>query len=400
MEIETAYEKLKAWCRSQDYSGHDLFDGLNSKLFQLTPLKHSRLARLAWTQFFKRSPLNFRSIALVPKGKNPKGLALFALAALAEYGRTKSNEGEIRKLLNELLNLKLENFSGACWGYNFDWQGRAFFAPMGTPTIVPTAFAVRALVESAKDLNDENYLREARSVCDFIINDLNVSEETNDEICFSYSPIDKTRVFNASLLAAETLASVGALTDENSLKDLAVRGARYVVRRQNENGSWAYGADNYQSWADNFHTAFVLSSLKRIVTGIPECRDEFIEAIKHGYKFWIENFFLSNGTPKYFHDKTYPIDSHSSGAALVALVDLKEFDENAFSLADKIARWAIEEMQTEQGYFYYQLKLLYPIDIPYMRWSQAWMMYGLAKVLSTKVLSPDFSRLLFEKEAD
>jgi len=383
MYIGTAYEKLKAWCRAEDYSGYDPFDGLNSKLFRLTPLKHSRLARLSWIQFFKRSPLNFRSIALVSKGKNPKGIALFALAALAEHRRTKSNNDDVKKLLNELLNLKIKGFSGSCWGYNFDWQGRAFFAPRGTPTIVPTAFAARAFVESAKDLNDENYLREARSICDFIINDLNVTKETDEEICFSYSPIDKTRVFNASLLAAEILASVGAMTGENPLKDLAVRGARYVVRRQNENGSWAYGADDYQSWADNFHTAFVLSSLKRIVDSIPDCRDEFINAIKRGYKFWVENFFLADGTPKYFHNRVYPIDSHSSGAALVALSDLKELDEDALSLAKKIALWTIEEMQTERGYFYYQLKPLYPIDIPYMRWSQAWMMYGLSSVLST-----------------
>lgn len=383
-QIEIAFEKLKAWCRSQDYSGYDPFDGLNSHLFQLTPLKHSRLARLAWIQFFKRSPVNFRPLAFVPKGKNPKGIALFALAALAEYRRTKANEDEVRNLLDVLLSLKLENFSGACWGYNFDWQGRAFYAPKGTPTVVPTAFAARAFTEAAKVFNDENYLRPARSICDFITKDLRVTEETEDEICFSYSPIDKTRVFNASLLAAETLATVGAMTGDNSLIDLGVRGARYVVRRQNENGSWAYGADGYQSWADNFHTAFVLSSLKRIVTAVPSCRNEFIGAIKRGYKFWIENFFLSDGTPKYFHDKTYPIDSHSSGAAIAALVDLKDEDENALALAEKIARWTIKEMQTERGYFYYQLAPLYYIDIPYMRWSEAWMMYGLSRLSEVK----------------
>jgi hypothetical protein len=41
-------------------------------------------------------------------------------------------------------------------------------------------------------------------------------------------------------------------------------------------------------------------------------------------------------------------------------------------------------MQTEQGYFYYQLKPLYPIDIPYMRWSQAWMLYALSRLSEVK----------------
>ena len=84
----------------------------------------------------------------------------------------------------------------------------------------------------------------ARSSCDFILSDLKRTIETKDEVCFSYSPSDNTQIFNASLLAAETLASVGALTGETDFCDLALRAARYVVRRQREDGSWAYGAQS------------------------------------------------------------------------------------------------------------------------------------------------------------
>ncbi len=45
-ELERAYESLAAWCRARDYAGHDPFDALNSRLFQRTPLRHLRLARL------------------------------------------------------------------------------------------------------------------------------------------------------------------------------------------------------------------------------------------------------------------------------------------------------------------------------------------------------------------
>src|SRR5689334_11179298 len=142
-EIKSAYSSLAAWCRKRDYAGHDPFDALNSRLFQLTPLKRSRLARLAWTQFFKRSPVSFRKLALVPDERNSKGTALFALAALADFRRTrtKAAESEARELLDDLLAAQIKGERGTAWGYNFDWQGRAFFAPKGTPTIVPTAFA-------------------------------------------------------------------------------------------------------------------------------------------------------------------------------------------------------------------------------------------------------------------
>jgi hypothetical protein len=386
--LELAYQRLNAWCRERDYAGHDPFDALNSRLFQATPLKHSRAARLAWTQAFKRSPFNLRGLARVPHEKNAKGLALFALSALARFRlvRTKEAEAEARGLLDELLNARLDNLSGAslsgaAWGYNFDWQGRAFYAPKGTPTIVPTAFAARALVEGAQAFNDDSYLKVARSACDFILQDLNLSEESSDEICWSYSPLDRTRVFNASLLAAETLANVYELTHEKNLCEQALRGARYVARRQRADGSWAYGAADFQSWADNFHTAFVLTSFRRIVSVCEAARDEFTEALRSGLKFWRENFFLADGWPKYYHARLYPVDAHSAGAAIVALLEMQSIDDEALALARKVALWSVRNLQDERGFFYYQRRRFYTVRTPYMRWSQAWMMYALARLL-------------------
>ncbi len=381
-ELETAYQRLAVWCRQRDYAGHDPFDALNSSLFQATPLKNSRTARLAWTQAFKRSPVNLRGLAKVPHERNAKGTALFALAALARFRRerTKESETEARALLTDLLSARLAGFGGAAWGYNFDWQGRAFFAPKGTPTIVPTAFAARALIEAAREFEDQTYLEVARSACDFILSDLNRSEESETEVCFSYSPLDRTRVFNASLLAAETLASVSQLTGEQDLCAWAVRGARYVARHQRADGSWAYGAEGFQSWADNFHTAFVLTSLQRIMSACA-CREEFLEATLRGYEFWRENFFLADGWPKYYHDRLYPVDAHSAGAAIVALLEMQALDDKALLLARTIALWATHHLQDARGFFYYQRRRFYTVRTPYMRWSQAWMMYALARLL-------------------
>lgn len=400
-ELQSAYESLAAWCRAREFAGHDPFDGLNSRLFQATPLKNSRIARLVWTQGFKRSPINLRRLAGISVERNSKGTALFALAALADFrtSRTKQAEIEARALLNDLLAARLGGWHGAAWGYNFDWQGRAFYAPKHTPTIVPTAFAARAFIEAARAFDDEEYLNVARSACEFILHDLRRSEEVgegvNAEICWSYSPLDETRVFNASLLAAETLASVAALTNEDGLRELALRGARYVVRRQRADGSWAYGAAGFQSWADNFHTAFVLTSLSRIIEannsvdvnsggGVNLAQlDEFTAALRRGYEFWREQFFLADGWPKYYHDKLYPADAHSAGASIVAFVELQWLDTGALKLAEKIARWAVRELRDPSGFFYYQRRRFYTVRTPYMRWSQAWMLYALARLLET-----------------
>jgi hypothetical protein len=382
-ELGPALKGLLDWCRARDFAGHDPFDGLNSRLFQATPLKSSRAARLAWTQLFKRSPVNLRGLALVPAGKNSKGTALFALAALASFRReaTPETEDAARALMRDLLAARLEGLSGAAWGYNFDWQGRAFFAPKGTPTIVPTAFAARALVEAAAAFDDESYLRTARGVCEFILRDLHRTEETVDEVCWSYSPLDRTRVFNASLLAAETLSVVGALTGEDELSEWSMRGARYVVRRQRADGSWAYGAEEFQSWSDNFHTAFILTSLSRIMAHTKGAREEFATALRRGYEFWRASFFLADGWPKYYHDRLYPADAHSAGASVVALLEMQDIDAGALEWADRVAHWTIKNLRDPRGFFHYQRHRFYTVRIPYMRWSQAWMMYALSRLI-------------------
>ncbi|HEV2706301.1 MAG TPA: hypothetical protein VGV59_10280 [Pyrinomonadaceae bacterium] len=393
-EIVRAYHELAAWCRERDYAGHDPFDALNSRLFQATPfVRRSRAARILWTQLFKRSPVNLRRAALVPAGRNPKGTALFTLAALARWRTTHSDEDEreARTLLDSLLADRIQTASGAtAWGYNFDWQSRAFFAPRGTPTVVPTAFAARALVEAARDFSDDTYLRVARRVCDFILRDLVRTVETSDEVCFSYTPLDRSRIFNASLLAAETLAEVGARTGEQELCAWALRAARYVVRRQRGDGSWAYGEQGFQGWTDNFHTAFILSSLWRISSACGVgVGAELTEAAQRGFEFWRGRFFLADGFPKYYHDEPYPADAHSAAAAIVTLVEKSARVDDALperraalALAEQVASWTLDNLRDRRrGFFYYQRRRFYAVRTPYIRWAQAWMLYALARLI-------------------
>jgi len=389
-DLEAATARLAAWCRARDYAGFDPFDGLNSRVFQSTLFAHSRTARLLWTQLFKRSPLNFRTLARVPAGRNPKGTALFALAALARFRRTRSDAAarEAISLLDSLISARIKGAAvgddgATAWGYNFDWQGRAFFAPQGTPTIVPTAFATRALIEAWREFRDETYLDLARAACRFIVHNLPRSIETPDQICFAYSPLDRTQVFNASLLAAETLAEVAIEINDASLCELATRAARYVVRRQAADGRWAYGAAVYQSWADNFHTAYLLSSLTRI----RRCLDNFhrpttdiTASIERGYTFWRANFFDHDARPKYYPAQAYPVDAHSAGASLVTLSEMRDLYPEATSHATQVARWTIANMQDARGFFHYQIHRRYTNRIPYMRWSQSWMLYGMERL--------------------
>ena len=388
IDLEQVYDRLFLYCKKEDFAGYDPFDGLSSRLFQLTLLKYTRLARLAWLQMFKRSRVNLRPALGVEKGVNPKGLALFALAELSRFRTTKDKEhaDNAKQLLSLLLDKKIagktpDGRTTAAFGYNFDWQSRAFYAPMGTPAIVPTAFASQAFVEAFMAFGQEKYLEPAKEICNFILNCLNRPAETHDELCFSYTPADSSVIYNASLLAGECLARVGAITDDDEYLEMAAKTARFVVRRQRNGGAWVYGENKNQAWVDNFHTAYILLSLQRISDIVPGLTAENAEARTRGSQYWLDNFFLDDGTPKYYYDAVYPVDIHSVAAAIVALCELSDKNDEMLPLAKKTAVWATLNMLDSEGFFYYQKRKSLTVKTPYMRWGQAWMALALARLI-------------------
>ena len=390
-QMINVYDSLFAWCEAENFVGYDPFDGLNSRFFQSLPLKYFAVARLAWLQMVKRSARNLRPTLRIEKGVNSKGIALFALAELSRFRATNDQKHaeNTKTLLKRLTSLKIPNPKSQipnriAFGYNFDWQSRAFFAPLGTPTIVPTAFATQAFLEAYELFGDKEYLETMEAICRFIVEDLNRPFETEDEICFSYTPLDKSVIFNASLLAGECLANVGKLTGNDEYLNLAAKTARFVTRRQREDGAWAYGAKRRHTWVDNFHTAYILLSLYRLENIIPNLKNETENSIKKGLNFWLENFFLADGTPKYYDQETYPVDIHSASAAIAALAEMKDLDVRCLPLAEKVAGWTIVNMRDETGFFYYQKRQNTTVKTPFIRWAQAWTAFALARLIEVK----------------
>ena len=125
-----------------------------------------------------------------------------------------------------------------------------------------------------------------------------------------------------------------------------------------------------QSWVDSFHTGYNLDGLiaYQELTG----DTKYNPYIEQGFKYYIENFFEQDGTPKYYDNQTYPIDIHCPGQLLVTLSRLHKYYEHK-EIADKVLQWCIKNMQDKKGYFYYQLKKGISSKISYMRWSNAFM---------------------------
>ncbi len=97
-------------------------------------------------------------------------------------------------------------------------------------------------------------------------------------------------------------------------------------------------------------------------------------------KYYLETFFDKEGRSAYYNDSLYPIDIHSPSQLFVTLHKAGNFTENN-ALAERVLRWTVENMQAPEGYFYYQKRKYVTNKIPYMRWSQAWIFYGLTHYL-------------------
>ena len=374
-EIWNALRKLETWLKSEQYRGWDPHDGLNSPLLKALTFKNRYLG-IAVFQFFKRCPVNLRPLFGIRKEFNSKGVGLFLSAYLKKYDLTKDGEDlkRARLFFRWLEENASKGYSGYCWGYNFDWPNRAFYAKKGTPTIVNTSFIANAFIDAYQLLGDEKYLRIATSSCDFIMKDLNRFIE-DDAFCFSYTPMDNSRIHNANILGAALLARVYSLTKEDVLRDYSGKSVRFMVKHQNDDGSWYYGEAENQRWIDLFHTGYVLDALGDYIrfTG----KQNYEDNLKRGFDFFLGHFFVKNGIPKYYHNQLYPVDVHCSAQAILTLLKLRRLNEGNIQLAPKVALWTIENMQHERGYFYYQEHKHYTNKIPYMRWSQAWMFKAL-----------------------
>ena len=373
-KIDESFIKLKKYCENENFKGWDPYDGLNSKVFNTLYLNKVQFFRLAWIQLFKRNPINLRNLFLIDKEYNPKGLGLF-LTGYCNLDKVEKKEEYLNHIIflaDKLIELQSKGYSGSCWGYNFDWQSRAFFLPKTTPTVVATSFISSALLDAYDITKEERYLNTAISSTKFIINDLNRTPKKEGFI-FSYSPYDNTRVYNASLLGSKLLARVYSYTKDESLLKIAKDSVTACANTQREDGAWIYGELKIQDWVDSFHTGYNLECIYdyQKYTG----DNSFDVVIEKGLKYYLENFFLEDGTPKYYDNKTYPIDVHAPAQFVATLYKLNQLKNNK-ELVDKVLNWTISNMQDEKGYFYYQLKPSKSSKIPYMRWAQAWMFYS------------------------
>ena len=384
-------EALRRWIETRQFAGYEPFDLLNSPYLSGAWARKA-LPAILFIQAGKRfAGLRFRQALKIPPSRNPKalGLCLSAYCDLAQAGYDVSAEAAWLK--NELIRLRSPLEAEYCWGYDWDFVSlRGPRLPAFAPNCIASYFCGTAMMEMHKVFADSEALEIAESVARFLTTRLHRSFESAEEVCFSYTPNDKTLIYNSSALTAVFLARIGSLRENQEYLSLAHKAMVFLQRGQLESGGWYYGRLRRQRWIDGFHTSYNVCALLDYlrITGDRTFKD----AMLLGHRYYQTNFFTGEGAPKYFHDRTFPIDIHACSQAILHFIAFTSIDPQALELAQRTFRWTMKNMAAPDGAFYYQRHRYWTNRTPYMRWGQAWMLRALAKLLLASA-SPDRVRV-------
>ncbi len=370
-----ALQKLFAYCRQNNWAGYDPYDALNSSLFDTFPLLDSRIPRLVMTQALKRSPVNLRGLLAIPKTQNPKALALFLMSFLRVSSEDlPDREDLIKEMISMIAGKRSAGVCYSCWGYSFPWQTRTIVVPSGAPNLVCTTFVANALFDAYNFCRESQCLNMALSAAKYILNELYWTE--GSAASFSYPlPSVRSEVHNANFLAAALLGRAYSCTSDKKFLLPALQVARCSAAKQLADGSWYYGEAASQRWIDNFHTGYNLCALRDLSNHA--ATTEFDGVIRRGLEFYRRHFFRADGSVRYFHDRTYPIDIHAVAQSIITLLTFKDVDSGNLPLAHSVLQWAVAHMWDDRGFFYYRIFRSHTNRISYMRWAQAWMLLAM-----------------------
>ena len=367
--------KLDTWVQKNNFRGYEYYDGLTSWLRIFT--FRNWFAERCLVQFFKHFPINFRPFFGIKPLYSTKAMGFFAKGYLRLWQATHEDEykNKAQYCLSWLMQNHSEVYSGICWGNNFDHSSRQFQLPKDTPTVVWSGLIGHAFLDAYQVFHKNEYLDIARSVCDFIIKDIPITE-FEDSICISYVTFKKLLIHNANMIAASLLARTYNYTKEIPLFEFSRKAFKYSCDCQLENGAWYYGETENGKWIDNWHTAYNLDALKHYIESTGD--KIFYPNLDSGYKFFKENFFYSDGKPKYYHDRLRWVDIQAAAQGIDTFCFFSDYDINAIEIAQKIANWTIKNMQDRTGYFYYRDIGWKKVKIPMIHWGQATMLSALS----------------------
>jgi hypothetical protein len=378
LRIEDSLAKVVGWTQRHRYRGYEPADGNSSILFPLTMGRVMPMRVLQ--QIVLRAPFNIRPLVGVRPHESAIGRGYMAWGYLSMYRRTASPlvRAEAIECLAWLIANRAPHYDEFCWGDPYDYATRSGRRPRGEPLLIWSALIGQAFLEAFEVLGDEQYLRVAESVGRWIL--MLPAERTDSGICLSYVAYRQSSIHNSNITGAAFLARLGSLTGNSQAVETARTAMLYTCARQQPDGSWFYAEEPKYHWVDNFHTGYNLSALK---TYRATSKDRSFDVeLSKGTRYFVSMFFEPDGRPKYFHDRTYPVDIQCAAQSIETLASLSDEQPDCLKLALEVAAWTIANLQAKDGHFCYRSLRWTTVTTPMLHWGQATMVKALATLLN------------------
>ena len=273
---------------------------------------------------------------------------------------------------------KSPKFSEYSWANHFDFASRGGRYSRHESIIVWTALIGQAFLDAFEVLGDPRFLEVAESACRWIL--ALPRERTEAGTCLSYHAIGQNSIHNANMLGAAMLARTWLHVSRSQYLDTAREAMRYSVTRQRHDGSWWYAENQKYHWIDNFHTGYNLDSLKCYIESSGD--DSYRPAMLRGLEYYTRHFFREDGCPRYYHDRTQPVDSQCAAQSIETLSKFSDVDGQCRSLARRVTFWTIRNMQDPDGHFCYRVYPLIKAHTPMLHWAQATVYRSFAEFLA------------------
>ena len=377
-KVQESIKKVERWVEEHNYKAYEPFDGLSSFFRPLT-FNSLFLERLL-QQLIRQSPINLRPLFGVKPQESTKGRGYMAWGYLNMFELTQDSAYKEKALgcLNWLDSNKAPGSAYHSWANHFDFASRSGRLFKHEPIIVWTSLIGQTFLDAYEMFQETRHLDTIRSISSWILE--LPREQTQRGACLSYVARGQSSIHNSNMLGAAFLARAARFTGNTTALEVAREAMEYSCSRQLSSGAWYYGEDPNLHWIDNFHTGYNLDSLKCYIDASGD--ETYEENLRKGFAYFKQNFFEESGRPKYYHNRTYPVDSQCAAQAIDTLSCFSDYDKRVLELACKVANWTVNNMQDEDGHFYYRQ---YPIGIraktPMLHWAQATMYKALSLLL-------------------
>ena len=396
IKIRDAINRLDSWVNMNGWSGWDPYD-VKDKISTLRcgsslDRRINKLFRKILFELEELFPLSARKIFKIKPKINAKAMGLF----LASYGNIYQATDQKNYLLKAhecvdwLIQNRVQEYRGWCWGYPFDWQSIYYF-PKNTPSSVVSATCGDGFFLLYKITDDPKLLEICINICAFFIESLRITHEDQQTLCYSYTPKDDYQVHNANLFVGEYLVRIGKEINDDFLIGRGIKCGYFALKEQQAEGYLPYwGLSQTQSHGngrhltDHYHSGFEIRMLYKLWKHTGD--SAFRQSYMNYFQWYLRNMFISNYIPKMTPDAFHPINIHSCAEALLCQSSLLADHPERLLWISRSIDWILKKMEYAPGSYAYLIKK-YPIfgelraNIAMIRWGQAWMLRAYSELL-------------------